>query len=260
VQIKPGGKNDQFNPWMDVDPKDGAIQVAYYDTKADPTRRKTRVHYVASSDGGAKWSAPKVINGSAIDETVAGANFGNQYGDYNGLAAAAAVVHPVWTHRNNTATSREEIRTIRVTPIAVSAKECGAGPGGDCPKAETAAVSRFGQYKEGVPTLPKDQQAELDAISKRIASGFAAGCKPVKGVDLAGHADRDNSKTRKFENDLSKKRAEQVRSYIQKQLGKNAPKVKFTIKALGSSQMKFPTPASELQHEENRRVVINLKL
>ena len=46
------------------------------------------------------------------DETVAGANLGNQYGDYNGLSAYERVLFPSWTDRRNNA--REEIWTAHI--------------------------------------------------------------------------------------------------------------------------------------------------
>src|SRR5438874_6641372 len=57
IQVDPAARftGDQFNQWMDVDPENGNIHVAFYDTRDDLARRKTHVYYMASTDGGATW-------------------------------------------------------------------------------------------------------------------------------------------------------------------------------------------------------------
>lgn len=47
------------------------------------------------------------------DETIAGADSGNQYGDYNGLSGYANSFFPSWTDRRNNA--REEIWTALIS-------------------------------------------------------------------------------------------------------------------------------------------------
>jgi hypothetical protein len=42
---------DQFNQWLDVDPDNRTVHLVYYDTRADASRKKTDVFYVASKDG-----------------------------------------------------------------------------------------------------------------------------------------------------------------------------------------------------------------
>jgi hypothetical protein len=107
------GLNDQFNPWLAVDETNGRIGIMYYDTVANSGRRKTDVWYQTSTDDGATWSAALKVTTAMTDETVSGADTGNQYGDYNGLTAYANTFFASWTDRRNNA--REEIWTASLT-------------------------------------------------------------------------------------------------------------------------------------------------
>ncbi len=105
--------NDQFNQWLAVDETTGRISVMYYDTVNDPGRKKTDVWYQTSSDDGATWSAPIKLTSGMTDETVSGADLGNQYGDYNGLTGYANKFMPSWTDRRSG--GYEEIWSAPVT-------------------------------------------------------------------------------------------------------------------------------------------------
>ncbi|HEX4962144.1 MAG TPA: sialidase family protein [Thermoanaerobaculia bacterium] len=106
-------KNDQFNQWMGVDETTGRLAVIYYDTVNDATRKKTDVWYQTSADNGVTWSAAVKITTAMTDETVAGADSGNQYGDYNSLSIFASKVFPSWTDRRSG--GKEEIWTAPIT-------------------------------------------------------------------------------------------------------------------------------------------------
>jgi hypothetical protein len=111
------GLNDQFNQWMAVDETNGTVGIMYYDTQADAGRKKTDVYYQYSTNDGVTWSAAQKITSAQTDETLASANSGNQYGDYNGMSAYANVAMPVWTDRRNAA--KEEIWTARISNIVL---------------------------------------------------------------------------------------------------------------------------------------------
>jgi hypothetical protein len=115
---------DQFNQWMGVDPHDGSIHVAFYDTRDDTGRQKTNVYYAESQDGGASWTNETKVTTAQTDETTAGADpNGNQYGDYNGLAAFNGVARPSWTdRRTGNPGGNEQIYTTAVTqgPILIN--------------------------------------------------------------------------------------------------------------------------------------------
>jgi hypothetical protein len=102
-------KNDQFNQWMGVDETTGRIAVIYYDTVNDATRKKTDIWYQTSTDNGVTWSAAIKVTTGMTDETIAGADSGNQYGDYNSLSIFANQIFPSWTDRRSG--GKEEIWT-----------------------------------------------------------------------------------------------------------------------------------------------------
>ena len=110
---------DQFNQWLAVDPSNGSVNVAYYDTG---THGATSTLYTLarSTDGGATYSASAVAN-APTDESCCSpsVNLGNQYGDYEGIAAFDGVVRPVWTDRRQDVIDlglREEVFTATLTP------------------------------------------------------------------------------------------------------------------------------------------------
>jgi hypothetical protein len=109
--------NDQFFPWLSVDPITGALGVVYYDTVNDPGRFKTDVWYQSSFDGGQTWKSPLKISSAQTDETIGSADFGNQYGDYIGLSSYAGRLFPSWTDRRNSNGS-EEIWTAGIQDLA----------------------------------------------------------------------------------------------------------------------------------------------
>lgn len=95
-----GVANDQFNQWLAVDASDGSISVSFYDTRNDPTHVSTDVYYARSADGGKTFTTNVKVTTAMTNEAGPGADpFGNQYGDYEGIAALDGVAHPIWTDR-----------------------------------------------------------------------------------------------------------------------------------------------------------------
>lgn len=107
------GLNDQFNPFIAVDETNGTLGAIYYDTVNDPNRKKVDVFYQMSTDGGVTWAAPVKVTTAMTDETVSGADSGNQFGDYNSLSGYGNAFFPSWTDRRNNA--KEEIWTAKIT-------------------------------------------------------------------------------------------------------------------------------------------------
>ena len=90
--------NDQFNQWLSVDPITQNVVLTWYDTRNDSTRKSTNYFFSESKNRGT-FSANLQVATASTDETVTGANLGNQYGDYEGVAAFGGSVHPIWTDR-----------------------------------------------------------------------------------------------------------------------------------------------------------------
>jgi hypothetical protein len=101
---------DQFWPASAVDPTDGTLWACFYDTRGD--RKRTRAFYSCnfSTDGGVTWSKPVRAASAPSDETKVNAD-SREYGDYEGLAVANGVAHPIWTDGRKLATRGEEVYT-----------------------------------------------------------------------------------------------------------------------------------------------------
>jgi hypothetical protein len=108
---------DQFNQWLAVDPSDGSVNVAYYDT-GTPGAPTTTYTLARSTDGGAHYTTSPIAT-ATTDETTPDAELGNQYGDYEGIAALNGIVRPVWTDRRQAVADlglREEVFTATLKP------------------------------------------------------------------------------------------------------------------------------------------------
>jgi len=110
---------DQFDQWLAVDPSDGSVNVAYYDS-ATHGATSTLYTLARSTDGGSTYSAAAVAN-APTDESCCSpsVDLGNQYGDYEGIAAYGGIVRPVWTDRRQAVIDlglREEVFTATLTP------------------------------------------------------------------------------------------------------------------------------------------------
>ena len=102
---------DRFNHWMSVDPVTGDVNVSFYDTRNDTTgaRVVTDIYFTQSRTGGASWLSPnlRVTDESSNEHDCNGVfpcpaiNYGNQQGDYAGLASFGGVSHPIWTDSRN---------------------------------------------------------------------------------------------------------------------------------------------------------------
>jgi hypothetical protein len=109
--------NDQCFPRLAVDEADGKLVVTYYDTVNDSGRKKTDIWTQSSTDDGVTWSSATQVTSAQTDETAAGADSGNQYGDYTGLSGFGGIFFPAWTDRRSG--GAEEIWTA---PLRVVAK------------------------------------------------------------------------------------------------------------------------------------------
>ena len=113
---QPGSLNDQFNQWLAVDETTGRIcaHLLRHGRRPQPQDR----HLVPDLDRRRRHLERRhKITTAQTDETIAGADSGNQYGDYNSLSIYAGKFFPSWTDRRNGA--REEIWTARLTEPAV---------------------------------------------------------------------------------------------------------------------------------------------
>jgi hypothetical protein len=97
---------DRFNHWLAVDPITSEVVVSFYDTRNDTTGQRfgTDIYLARSSDGALTFAADLRASGATSNEhdcngvfPCAAINYGNQQGDYSGLASYGGIAHPIWT-------------------------------------------------------------------------------------------------------------------------------------------------------------------
>jgi hypothetical protein len=133
---------DQFQPAAAVDRSTGTLWVCFYDTSGDPHRIRAVYSCTTSHDGSSSWSPPVRAASVASDEAQRGANRVG-YGDYQGLAVAGGLAHPIWTDSRKLGTLNEEIYTTTlacVTPI-LGGNTTSSLP--SCSSAFTSSAFRF---------------------------------------------------------------------------------------------------------------------
>ena len=101
---------DRFNHWLSVDPVTSDVNLSFYDTRNDTTgsRYMTDIYFSQSQTGAASWLPNVRVTGVSSSEHDCGGvfpcaaiNYGNQQGDYAGLASFGGVSHPIWTDSRN---------------------------------------------------------------------------------------------------------------------------------------------------------------
>jgi len=104
------GGVDRFNHWLAVDPVTGDVNLSFYDTRNDTTgsRFMTDIYFSQSRTGGASWLPNVRVSDVSSNEhdcngvfPCAAINYGNQTGDYAGLASFGGVSYPIWTDSRN---------------------------------------------------------------------------------------------------------------------------------------------------------------
>ena len=112
---------DRFNQWLAVDSVTGDVNLSFYDTRNDTTgfRLMTDTFFTQSVDGGEAFRSPnvRVSSVSSNEHDCNGLfpcpaiNYGNQQGDYEGLASRGGVSHPIWTDSRRQLESAAGCRT-----------------------------------------------------------------------------------------------------------------------------------------------------
>ncbi|HEX4568114.1 MAG TPA: sialidase family protein [Vicinamibacterales bacterium] len=101
---------DRFNHWLAVDPVTGDVNLSFYDTRNDTTgsRYMTDIYFSQSRTGAASWLPNiRVTDVSSNEHDCNGVfpcsaiDYGNQTGDYAGLASFGGVSYPIWTDSRN---------------------------------------------------------------------------------------------------------------------------------------------------------------
>ena len=111
---------DRFYPWLSVDPVNGSVSISFYDTRNDSTGQRYMTDvYLAHSEDGSTWMHPdtRVSSVSSNEHDCDGLipcsaiDYGNQYGDYEGLVSFGGLSHPVWTDSRRNQVGAKGCRT-----------------------------------------------------------------------------------------------------------------------------------------------------
>jgi hypothetical protein len=89
-----------FLPSIAIDPTDGDVAVAWYDTRNDPSSIATQFYASVSNNGGMRFSANVPVSdgaSNATDPTLDEFSQSAQYGDYSDLVFYAGILIPAWT-------------------------------------------------------------------------------------------------------------------------------------------------------------------
>lgn len=99
--------NDQFWPWLSIDPTNGDLAVMYLDSRDDKDNLAIHCYVSYSNDGGTTWIDRRV---SDEESDLRKNPFQGQAfaGDYSGNAFFNGVVYPSWFDTRNTATSSSD--------------------------------------------------------------------------------------------------------------------------------------------------------
>jgi len=92
--------SDDWFAWLAVDQTDGQAWADLYSTRDDSTRRKTNFYARSVTPSGGSHTLgtlTKVSSAQSNYSTNPCCSFGNDYGDYTGIAATGGIAYPVWT-------------------------------------------------------------------------------------------------------------------------------------------------------------------
>jgi hypothetical protein len=93
--------NDQFWPWMAVDPTNGELGIMYLDSREDEQNLLTDVYVSFSDDGGDTWIDRKASDVS-FDLRRNPFAYNAFAGDYSGCAFYDGIIYPSWVDMRNT--------------------------------------------------------------------------------------------------------------------------------------------------------------
>jgi len=84
--------DDQFNPWLNVDPSTGVVSVVFY-IASGPGRQSVNLVYSASYNDGVSWATPIPVTTVSSSNAI--------WGNYNGLTSFRCRYNASWTDKRN---------------------------------------------------------------------------------------------------------------------------------------------------------------
>lgn len=173
VRVNDGSPADQFFPWLSVDPKDGSVEVAFYDRRNDPAGNNIDLYFARSKDGGASFDGNLRLSSVSSDARVQANLLGSTsvqigLGDYIALQALNGKAYSLWT---DTRRDKQEIffGKIDFEPSSDPGDGGGGGGGGgNEPANDNCQTPRL------ITSLP--YQDELDTRNATSAAGDSFSC------------------------------------------------------------------------------------
>ncbi len=93
--------NDQFWPWISVDPTSGDVAVMYFDSRDDDANILVNTYVSLTTDGGTTWTDRRV--GDGVNDLRNNPFDGRTFaGDYSGCDFYNGKVYPSWVDMRNT--------------------------------------------------------------------------------------------------------------------------------------------------------------
>lgn len=165
--------NDQWLPWLSVDPVTGGLFVIYYDSRRFAANDSAEVYVSSSWDGGESFVDIRVSAEPFLPVPIAGLAEG-YIGDYLGIAANGGIVWPVWnddhTGIHQAYTARMEVvrvggpPTLSVSPDTLDFGDVFTGH----PETQIVTLGNFGfpdtLHIDSIQPGPSDFQFTFDPI------------------------------------------------------------------------------------------------
>ncbi|CAN5395843.1 hypothetical protein BH10BAC6_BH10BAC6_13100 [soil metagenome] len=95
--------NDQFWPWLCVDPANGDVAVMYSDSRDDAANILVNTYVSLSTNGGTTWTDRRV--GDDVNDIRRNPFGGSFSGDYSGCDMLNGLIYPSWVDMRNTYTT-----------------------------------------------------------------------------------------------------------------------------------------------------------
>ena len=186
--------SDQFQPAAAVDSSTGTLWACFYETNGDPRRIRAVYSCATSSDGGSSWSRPVGAASVASDEAERGANRVG-YGDYQGLAVAGGLAHPIWTDSRSARDAEggdlrqnpHRLRARSPTRGGATPQSAAPEPRQQAPCKSTLSRGRGSSSSPPRAAARRSRCPEQDvAHSRRVPPSSALGSRHTGLVQVAG--------------------------------------------------------------------------
>jgi hypothetical protein len=173
--------NDQWWPWIAVDPSDGEIAVTWQDSRDDPQNILSHTYVGLSTDGGTTWinrrasGLPSDLRKNEFQKTFG--VVGEFAGDYNWIEFRNGVMTPAWTDLRSPYNSNiwaAKIAAHGFSRIGGFRAATVAGSPRRIDLAWTAPTSRaFGQPLDSTVRLKLNRDGARIALLPRTASAYS---------------------------------------------------------------------------------------